>query len=162
MNTEAALAAVQQQEKSLVFDAFDENVAFALGQIAVELASARGQAIWVNISRADQTLFEFSMPGTSPANSDFGMRKRSVANLMHFSSINFYIHKLNGFNFVDFMNLDSRKFGTYGGSFPIKVNNAGVVGSITVSGLSDLDDHNLVVEVLRQHLGKSVETLTLA
>ena len=162
MNVEAALGAVQQQEKSLILDKFDENVAFKLGQTAVDLASARGQAIWVNISRADHTLFEFSMPGTKPANSDFGMRKRSVVNLMHFSSINFYIQKLNGFNFVEFMNLDSRKFGTYGGSFPIRVINAGVVGSITVSGLSDLDDHNLVVDVLSKHIGKPAELLELS
>ena len=161
MTLDSALKAVANQEAELVFERFDEKIALGLGLEALALAESRGHAIWVNISRGDHTLFEHSMAGTSPANADFGSRKKSVVHLMHFSSVNFFIHKQNGFNFVDFMNLDSRVYGTYGGSFPIRVEGAGVIGSITISGLSDLDDHNLVVEVLNAHLGCSAELLSL-
>ena len=34
------------------------------------------------------------------------------------------------------------------GSIPIMVKNAGIVGAVTVKGLSDVDDHNLIVEAL--------------
>jgi uncharacterized protein (UPF0303 family) len=41
----------------------------------------------------------------------------------------------------------------HGGSFPIIVRDVGVVGTVTVSGLPQAEDHALVVEVLRTFLG---------
>jgi uncharacterized protein (UPF0303 family) len=35
-----------------------------------------------------------------------------------------------------------------GGSFPLAIDGTGVVGSVTISGLADRDDHELVVEAL--------------
>jgi len=40
-------------------------------------------------------------------------------------------------------------FAAHGGAFPIVVRGVGPVGVVTVSGLPQLDDHRLVVEVLR-------------
>jgi uncharacterized protein (UPF0303 family) len=161
VNEEAPLKALEAQEAALVFDSFDEHVAMKLGMAALALAESRGQSVWINVSRGLHTLFEFSMPGTAPMNADFGRRKRSVVNLMHFSSARFYLDKLNGFNWVEFMGLDPREFGTHAGCVPIRVSNAGVVGSMTISGLSDIDDHNMVVEIMNAHLGTSAAPLSL-
>ena len=51
-------------------------------------------------------------------------------------------------------------YATDGGSFPLNVEGAGVVGSVTVSGLPQRDDHNLVVEALSV-LGKDFAALRL-
>ncbi|MGM7668264.1 heme-binding protein [Microbacterium sp. A93] len=48
---------------------------------------------------------------------------------------------------------DGALYAAHGGSFPATVSGTGVVGSITVSGLAQADDHALVVEALEQHLG---------
>jgi uncharacterized protein (UPF0303 family) len=48
-----------------------------------------------------------------------------------------------------------------GGSFPLCVEGAGVVGSVTVSGLPQRDDHNLVVEALCAMLGRDFAALKL-
>jgi uncharacterized protein (UPF0303 family) len=48
-----------------------------------------------------------------------------------------------------------------GGSFPLIVENAGIVGSITVSGLPQRDDHNLVVEALCALVGRDFAALRL-
>jgi len=49
--------------------------------------------------------------------------------------------------------LDPLLYAAHGGSFPIIVRDVGVVGTVTVSGLPQADDHALVVESLAVFLG---------
>jgi uncharacterized protein (UPF0303 family) len=51
------------------------------------------------------------------------------------------------------MFLDPNRFAAHGGAFPITIRQVGVVGTITVSGLPQEEDHDLVVRVLSEHLG---------
>jgi uncharacterized protein (UPF0303 family) len=44
------------------------------------------------------------------------------------------------------------EFAPHGGAFPITVVGVGVIGSVAVSGLPQLQDHALVVDVLRRAL----------
>jgi uncharacterized protein (UPF0303 family) len=48
-----------------------------------------------------------------------------------------------------------------GGSFPLRVNGAGVIGAITVSGLHQRDDHELVVAAICSQLGLETKGLSL-
>ncbi len=50
--------------------------------------------------------------------------------------------------------LDEAEYAPHGGAFPITVRGVGVVGVVTVSGLSQEEDHQLVVEVLRAFVGR--------
>jgi len=52
-------------------------------------------------------------------------------------------------------------YATHGGSFPLTVAGAGVVGSVTVSGLPQRDDHELVWRRLCAMLGRDYATLRL-
>ncbi len=52
-------------------------------------------------------------------------------------------------------------YATHGGSFPLSVVGAGVVGSVTVSGLPQRADHELAVEALCAMLGRDYATLKL-
>ena len=49
--------------------------------------------------------------------------------------------------------LDEREYAAHGGAFPVIVRDVGVVGTVTVSGLPQEEDHRLVVAVLRAFLG---------
>ncbi len=40
----------------------------------------------------------------------------------------------------------------HGGSFPVIIKGTGVIGTITVSGLSSEEDHKVVVETIRSYL----------
>ena len=53
-------------------------------------------------------------------------------------------------------------FVTAGGCFPIRLRgSAAVLGSITVSGLPERQDHELVVAVLAEHLGHRARSVAL-
>ena len=49
--------------------------------------------------------------------------------------------------------LDGSRFAAHGGAFPVMVRHVGMVGTVTVSGLPQAEDHRLVVSVLREFLG---------
>ena len=53
-------------------------------------------------------------------------------------------------------------YAPHGGSFPLIVAGAGVIGSVTVSGLPQRADHELVVEALCAELGADYNALALA
>jgi uncharacterized protein (UPF0303 family) len=46
-----------------------------------------------------------------------------------------------------------RDYASHGGCFPLLLESTGCVGTITVSGLPQRDDHYLIVEVLAAQLG---------
>ena len=48
--------------------------------------------------------------------------------------------------------LDIDQYAAHGGAFPVIVRDVGVVGTVTVSGLPQEEDHRLVVQVLREFL----------
>jgi uncharacterized protein (UPF0303 family) len=52
-------------------------------------------------------------------------------------------------------------YAEHGGSFPLSVAKAGIVGSVTVSGLPQRADHELVVEALCAHLDRDYAELRL-
>jgi uncharacterized protein (UPF0303 family) len=51
--------------------------------------------------------------------------------------------------------LPSGEYAAHGGAFPLIIRDVGVVGTITVSGLPQQEDHELVVTTLRQFLASS-------
>jgi uncharacterized protein (UPF0303 family) len=57
--------------------------------------------------------------------------------------------------------LPINEYASHGGSFPLTVKGAGIVGSVTVSGLPQRADHELVVEALCAIVGRDYATLRL-
>jgi len=53
------------------------------------------------------------------------------------------------------------RYAAHGGSFPIAVSGAGIVGCATVSGLTQRVDHEVVAEALYQETGRDYKALAL-
>jgi len=57
--------------------------------------------------------------------------------------------------------VELKDYAPHGGCFPILLQGTGCVGTITVSGLPQRDDHALVVAVLQDYLQLTDEDLAL-
>ncbi|HEX3373892.1 MAG TPA: heme-degrading domain-containing protein [Edaphobacter sp.] len=158
------LATIARQEAELQFPSFDYDTAWRLGLSLRELALSREQIIVVDIRRfgqPHQPLFYTALGGT-PDNSRWVQRKSNVVARFHRSSyaIGLTLEHTNRL-FAERYGLPDADYAAHGGSFPIHVAAAGVIGAVTVSGLPQRDDHNLVVEALCLALQKDHDGLRL-
>jgi uncharacterized protein (UPF0303 family) len=144
---------IRQQEALAQFRSFTEETAFDLGSALFGIARARRAPVVVNIRTSDRVLFHAAMPGTTPDNDNWVRRKSNAVLRFHQSSL-LYGDSLaeKGRAIGPEWGIDLINFASHGGSFPIRVENVGVVAAITVSGLPQLDDHRLVIEGLGQFL----------
>ncbi|MET3767917.1 uncharacterized protein (UPF0303 family) [Marisediminicola sp. UYEF4] len=150
---QALIARIEAQERALVFHGFSNDDAWALGSILVELARERVLAVTIDITRGEQQLFHAAMPGTSAHNDAWITRKtRTVREFGVSSLLAGQRAKLGGHSFETAPWIDPMRYAGHGGSFPITVAGVGVVGTVTVSGLPQLEDHALAVEAVTAFL----------
>jgi uncharacterized protein (UPF0303 family) len=103
----------------------------------------------VSITRGGQRLFHAALEGTSPDNDDWVERKSRVVRRFGHSSLYMGTKaRAAASTFEEQTGLDPAGYAAHGGSFPVTVRRVGVVGSVTVSGLPQLDDHSFVVDQL--------------
>jgi uncharacterized protein (UPF0303 family) len=151
--SEPLLAELLSQETELQFRAFRNEDALSLGMKLVERAKADGKPVTVDICRNGQQLFHCALSGTSADNDAWIRRKNNVVNRYGHSS--FYVGSLfraKNTTFEQGSRLDAEQYAAHGGAFPIIVRDVGVVGTVTVSGLPQEEDHRFVVQVLREFL----------
>jgi uncharacterized protein (UPF0303 family) len=157
------LQSIGAQEQALVFPQFDAARAWALGNRLHALATARGHAVAIDVFSFGQPLFFAALAGTSPDNVDWVRRKRNV--VAHFRRSSYAIGlrmQQAGTTLADKHGLPVSEYAPHGGAFPLTVAGVGVIGSITVSGLPQRSDHELVVEALCAELGHDYAALALA
>jgi uncharacterized protein (UPF0303 family) len=162
MNLSRDLEMIAKQEGELLFPEFDEEIAWKLGSRLRELASARRLPVAIEVKRFGQPLFYSALNGSTPDNSEWVRRKGNVVARFHRSSyaIGLILKETNS-TLADKFELSSSDYASHGGSFPLKVAGAGVIGSSTVSGLPQRADHELVVEALCAELGRNYLELAL-
>jgi uncharacterized protein (UPF0303 family) len=144
-----------QEEQELQFTKFNEDVAWKLGSQLVETARRRSLPVTVDITRGTHQLFHASLPGTSPDNDEWV--KRKVRLVYRFGHSSFYIGQMlksKGKTIEQSYMVSESEYAPHGGCFPIIVKDTGIVGTITVSGLPQEEDHKLVVEALRTYLAE--------
>jgi uncharacterized protein (UPF0303 family) len=159
------LATIARQESELLFPKFNCDTAWRLGLSLRELALSRKQSIVIDIRRfgqPHQPLFYTALGGT-PDNARWVQRKINVVARFHRSSyaIGLMLEQTNR-TFVDRYNLPDADYAPHGGCFPIHVAGTGIIGAVTISGLPQRDDHNLVVEALCLELKKDHDALRLS
>lgn len=165
--TPADLAAhLLKQEQTLTLPHFDAATAWTLGTMLHEYAITHAHPVVIDIrrfGRPTQPLFYAALPGTTPDNARWARRKSNVVARYHRSSYAIGLRlEQQGQTITQRHALPAGDYATVGGSFPVAVPAAGgVIGSITVSGLTSQDDHELIVEALCQHLGHDYATLRL-
>ncbi|MDR7087832.1 uncharacterized protein (UPF0303 family) [Aeromicrobium panaciterrae] len=147
---------LEDQERRLVFDAFDEQTAWTVGVALRDAGLAAGLPIAISIRRNGQELFHAALPGASADNDGWLARKSAVVDRYGQSSLRVgETFRVRGGSFDADSRLDTATYAAHGGAFPVLIKGTGCVGTIAVSGLPQLDDHKLVVETLDSILGQS-------
>ncbi|MBS1804341.1 MAG: heme-degrading domain-containing protein [Acidobacteria bacterium] len=162
MGLQEDLERIALQERELTFPKLDADIAWQIGSKLRNIASERRLPIVIDIRRFGHPLFYAAMDGTTPDNPEWVRRKSNIVARFHHSSYTASLNeKLKGKTIYESQGLPLADYATHGGSFPIRIANAGIVGSITVSGLPMRQDHELVVEALCSVLGREYKDLQL-
>ena len=147
------LQALEQQEQELQFTEFRNEAALALGFALAEAARRERKPVTIDICRNGQQLFHCAMPGTSADNDAWIRRKNNVVNRYGHSSYHVGTDfRARGKSFDADARLDPDLFAAHGGAFPLSIRGVGVIGTITVSGLPQAEDHEFVVRQIRAFL----------
>lgn len=162
MNLEQDLERIATQERELHLPRFDADVAWKLGSRLRELAVARQAAIVIDVRRFGQPLFYSALPGTSPDNYAWVRRKINTVARFHRSSYAIGLKlQLQNKTLLEKYGLSLNHYAAHGGCFPLVVSGAGIIGCVTVSGIPQRADHELVVEALCLETGRDYKTLAL-
>ena len=163
MGLQEDLDRIALQERELVLPRLDAEIAWQIGSKLRTLGAERRLPIVIDIRRFGHPLFYTAMDGTTPDNPEWVRRKGNIVARFHHSSYTAALNeKLKGKTIYETQGLPIADYATHGGSFPIRIANAGIVGSITVSGLPMRQDHELVIEALCSVLGRNYDDLKLS
>ena len=162
MTLEADLARIADQEKALAFERFDLGTAWQLGALLREVAHRDSLGVAIDVQLHSMPAFYAAMPGSSADNAGWVQRKRGL--VLRFFQSSYAIGRklaLQQSTLEEKFGLSSKDYAAHGGSFPIVVTGVGCIGAVTVSGLPQRDDHEMVVRALCTLQGRDYEELAL-
>ncbi len=150
---ELTLERLDSEHRELQFNSFSNKTALNLGLRLQGIAEEKDLVITIDITRNRQQLFHFASEGTSSDNDEWIKRKNNM--VYRFGKSSFYMKhffEIKGLDSIGMFKLDPHDHALAGGSFPIIIQGTGTIGTITVSGLPDEEDHKLVTSVIREFI----------
>ena len=149
-----------QEELLLTLPALDVADALEIGEIAKSFGTQRSLPIAVEVRIGDWIIYHASLPGSKSENQWWIDRKARVVLLKHHSTIYERVSaEERGIDWHKENNLLDETHAIHGGGLPLITKNEGFVGVLLISGLPQVDDHLLGVEVLTEFLARKGELL---
>lgn len=136
--------------KKIELDSFNNKLGLEIGLTIVNLAKEKNQNIAVQVERLNHVIFLYLDDKLPADKHNWLRRKANVVKNFEESSLSVKNDLLDGnMTLEGTFALNPNDFLAKGGSLPIFVKNAGMVAIVTVSGLSDEDDHKIIIEALK-------------
>jgi len=149
-----------QEESVLVLPSLTNLDAVEIGQIATELGTERKLPIAIEVRIGDWIIYHVSLPGSTPENDWWISRKaRTVMLEQHSTMYERVSAEERGVDRHKENNLPDETHAIHGGGLPLITKNEGFVGVLLISGLPQIEDHLLGVEVLTEFLARKGEQL---
>ena len=134
--------------------------ALEIGEIAKSLGMERNLPIATEVRLGDWITYHVSLPGSTPENDWWMSRKARTVMLKHHSTMYERVSaEERGVDWHEENNLLDETHAIHGGGLPLITKNEGFVGVLLISGLPQVEDHLLGVEVLTEFLARKGELL---
>ena len=151
---------LNKEEELLTLPSLNLSDAIDLGEIAKSIAINRGLPVAVEIRIGNWIVYHVSLPGSSPENDWWIARKARVVMLKHHSTLYERVSaEERGVDWHKENNLLEETHAIHGGGLPLITQDKGFVGVLLISGLRQVEDHLLGVEVLTEFLARKGELL---
>lgn len=145
-------ARVQAELAELTAPRLTHDDAWRIGELARTIAAERfDRGVSIRVERGDQLVFASATAGTSADNDDWIARKTRVVRRLGIASL---VARLRRDASGAYSWLDPAEHALSGGCVPITVAGGAIVGTITVSGLADEDDHAVAVAAIRRWIAE--------
>ena len=148
------------EEQILTLPTLDLAGALEIGEIAKSLGVVRNLPIATEVRLGDWIIYHASLPGSSPENDRWIVRKARVVLLKHHSTMYERVSaEERGVNWHKENKLLDQTHAIHGGGLPLITKDHGFAGVLLISGLPQVEDHLLGVEVLTEFLARKGELL---
>ncbi len=148
------------EEQLLVLTNFDLIDALEIGSIAKTCGLQRSLPIAVEVRLGDWVVYHASLPGSKVENDWWISRKARVVKLKHHSTLYERVRsEERSEDWFAVNEVDEEQYAIHGGGLPLITKNNGFVGALLISGLPQVEDHLLGVEVLTEFLARKGEVL---
>ena len=148
------------EEQILTLPSLSTAEALEIGEIAKSLGIARNLPIATEVRLGNWIIYHASLPGSKPENDWWMSRKARTVMLKHHSTMYERVSaEERGVDWHKENNLLDETHAIHGGGLPLITKNEGFVGTLLISGLPQVEDHLLGVEVLTEFLARKGELL---
>ena len=149
-----------KEEQILTLPSLDLAGVLEIGEIAKLVGVTRNLPIAIEVRLADWIVYHVSLPGSTPENDWWLSRKaRTVMHKHHSTMYERVSAEERGVDWHKENNLPDETHAIHGGGLPLITKNEGFVGVLLISGLPQVEDHLLGVEVLTEFLARKGELL---
>ena len=146
------------EEQILTLPSLDLTGALEIGEIAKSIAVLRKLPLAIQVRLGDWIIYHASLPGSTSENHWWIDRKARVVMLKHHSTMYERVSaEERGVDWHKENNLLDETHAIHGGGLPLNVKGMGCVGILLISGLPQVQDHLLGVDVLTEFLARKGE-----
>jgi len=148
------------EEQILTLPSLSTAEALEIGEIAKSIGVARNLPIATEVRLGDWIIYHASLPGSTPENDWWMSRKARTVMLKHHSTMYERVSaQERGVDWHNENNLLDETHAIHGGGLPLITKDDGLSGVLLISGLPQVEDHLLGVEVLTEFLARKGELL---
>lgn len=139
-----------KEEEELSFESFSREDAYELGVLIAIKAKSNPLPLGIRIILNGTEVFRYYPTGITKDHELWLERKRRSVEFREMSTWRLKaMAEMNEQTLEDWL-IDPTLYVIGGGGYPIKLVHTGMIGSICVSGYPDLDDHNMIVECIKE------------
>ena len=147
-----------REEKVLSPSSLTNNDAIEIGEIATTLGKQRKLPIAIEVRIGDWIVFHASLPGSDTENDWWIDRKARVVNLIGRSTMHErVIAEEQGIDWHASKGVEEELYAIHGGGLALNVVGLGLTGILIISGLPQVEDHLLGVEIITEYLARKGE-----